>query len=537
MIEPNDLDLNEILKASNDKVAWKKLEETFSQMKDQMLSSNYVYHGALIATFNKVLSNRKEAIDEINQIKDYYIAQVLREQIISDALAPDINSGEILEISSSDNEINDELINLQDRINLDQLILDISPELLTYGEYCLLPNIEKGKGVISIDDAIDGEYISALSSQGDIRGFLVPETTGNGFIIEPKHKYINFCLLGEKQRIRMSSDTSIYSYSQKDKDKFKGLPSYIRAGKSIYYKVIDKVKELQLLETLIPATRLAQLTNGSLVGVKVPETYDTIAALKYVQSVENTINKKVGIDPTRQQITIQNLINASGRLKCVPIFGSNGDVSKLDYKMSEPQELLGDVKNLREVICTSIGVPYELVFGSIDSLSSILKRHSRYIRKLRSFQFALTSGLTQMLLIHFGNLNNPKFKNIVAKDFLFNFKQKQVEIDNLDRLEFVDANVSLVKNLMSFIGDLEQNPYLKDALNKSEIAKMISGQLSILGMNIIDENKLEELDKIQQSIEPICGLKSTDIINTSDTFIDKEENRIVDSLSKTITIE
>ena len=59
-------------------------------------------------------------------------------------------------------------------------------------------------------------------------------------------------------------------YETNKKEILKNIPHFIRIGKSMIYPVLDKIKQLQLLEELVPATKLADLSSGTMVGVSIP---------------------------------------------------------------------------------------------------------------------------------------------------------------------------------------------------------------------------------------------------------------------------
>jgi hypothetical protein len=220
--------------------------------------------------------------------------------------------------------------------------------------------------------------------------------------------------------------------------------------------------------------------------------------MEAAKRMEGLLNKKVGVDTERGQLTLENIMTSAGRLKVIPIFGDKGELRKFDYKQDEPDELLASVNDIRKVICDSVGIPYELIFVS-DTVSKgeLLRRYARYVRKLKSIQFAIADGIRQICYIHLTN----KGINFVPDDIKVDFKNKLVEIDNLNKLEFLDTTVGMLKNAKDFIVDLmsEDSP-LKGYIRVTVFKDFINEQLSLVGLRGLIDETPEEKEKVRHSL-------------------------------------
>jgi hypothetical protein len=511
---------NEILIGLNknginiDQIELNDFVESYSDIRDAIQSRHSIYVPALVASFQKTLNTKRDIINEIKELENYYLFDLLTSQLIEDAFAPDIVSDEILQITSTDSEFDEELQKFQKKFNLDLMCLDLSPELIKYGSYCLRPIVEKGKGIVRIDDVINSEYIIPVTSHGEIDAYVYTDAAFAELKLASRAEFINFSIVGSKLRIFSQNECNIYGLSEKDKDIVSKLPAYLRPGRPMFYPVIQKIKELQLLETLVPVSKLTKLSNGSIVGVKVPSTQGVVEALKFAKRVEQHINKQISLDSFNDKITIQNLINSSGKIKCIPMFGDKGSLETMNYYNKEPDDLLNSITDIRKVVCSQIGYPYELIFGGDEkSKGTILKKNSRYIRKLRALHASITRGLQDLVLIHFHNLGKPKFSKATKDDFAVTFRQTLVEIENLDKLEFTDASISLVKNIIGFVQELSTNPLIAGALDQKEVVSFLGDQLSLVGLNLIDKNKIGQTGQVQGDPQKLVDLETSGIDN------------------------
>jgi hypothetical protein len=239
---------------------------------------------------------------------------------------------------------------------------------------------------------------------------------------------------------------------------------------------------------MIPATNLAKLAKGTVIGVQVPANMDVKKAMKECKKIEKTLNSKIGIDKNNQKLTIANIMSSAGKLKVVPIFGDKGRLEKLDYKPDESDNMLSNITDLREVICTSIGFPYELLFKSDgDAKGTLLKRYARYLRRLRAVRRAAIEGIKQIINIH---LVAKGIDFVPTKDIQINFRTKLLNINNTEYLEYADTSAGMIGNLIDLI-DAVKTQFGEEVINLEEFAKFVDTHFKVIGMdNIIDVKKV-----------------------------------------------
>jgi hypothetical protein len=250
--------------------------------------------------------------------------------------------------------------------------------------------------------------------------------------------------------------------------------------------------------------------------------------------MEGLLNKKVGVDIQRGQISLENIMSSAGRLKVIPVFGDKGNIQKFEYKQDEPDELLTSVEDIRKVICNSVGIPYELIFQS-DTVSKgeILRRYARYVRKLKNIQRAIADGIRQICYIHLTN----KGISFTHQEIKIDFKNKLVEIDILNKLEFLDTTVSMLKNVDDFVTSNlgKQFPNRIDSIVLAEYYNKMLNSVGLGGL-IMDEGEAQEKEKAKAKIlhishsEPASLASDDEEPNKSDEPEDEEptEPEVVD---------
>jgi hypothetical protein len=479
--------------------------------------------------YAKATGSMDQIIQEVDSIRSFYLVDVILGQLTEDALTPEIGTDEILKIKyPKDKKIEKELQKLEKELKLDQLLLDITPDLLAYGEYVLRCdygkmlelkdelgtgkkyNKKNTKGIIALRDIVEQGKVVALTQEAENKGYLYMDDEEGKIIKTPASTFIKFTLSGQRVRVRIE-DQAPFTRSKSDKVKqiLMTMPRYIRIGKSQIHPFISKIKELELLEKLIPATKISKLSNVNLVGMQVPGKFNIEQGLEAAKRVEGIINNKTGIDRKLGEITVESVLSLAGRSKVVPLFGEKGALDKMDFKSDEPDDLLGSANEVRSLILDSVGVPFELIYKSEDgSRGELLKRYARYLRKLKNIQRSLIDGVKQICAFHMEALD---MQNYDEADLEVEFLNKLIEIDNLDKLEHADVTVSLLGNVKDFFGTLmEEDSPFRESVNHNEVAEFLNRNLRTIGLadsltskkeGGTDANDVEVVQDTEQEVE------------------------------------
>ena len=434
---------------------------------------------AMVSAFTKAAETKRAYSQSLKDVQKYYLVDALLNLIADETLVTDIMTGEIVHLQSPSKEIDEELKILQRRLNIDQIFEDITLDLLSYGDYTLSMDLDPEEGVVAIGDDVAQENVVALYRHGLPEKFLVRET--NRILIKPASSHLHFALGRSKLRIDLGQEFGV-----KDKDLEnlkKKLPNYIRVGRPLLYGVQSKLKELQLLESLVPASKLHQLSTGSIVGVSVPAQTDPKEAFAISRRYEQLLNNKTALDKRSGDLAdVGTILATAGRTKCVPVLGDKGNLQTVDVKENRTaDDMLSNIRDNRATICATIGVPPELLYGSdsAESKGEFLKRHARYLRKIKSIQAALASGAKQLAMAHL----LTKGIEALPQDIHVVFRNEVVNIDELDKLEFADQVNSMVSDLWMFMTELNDSEQFNGRIDFEALSDWMRRQMALFGSN------------------------------------------------------
>lgn len=459
----------------------------------------------LSGIFEKISRTKQGIIKGVDDFGDNWLVDALVQQLTDDSLTPDITTGDILDIQSRNRKVKKELEYLDEKFGFDTLITDFVPDMIRYGEYTYSTKIDKSKGLTDIYDDVDQTKVIAMTKLGVLENFLtrtdVSDDREKIQLVKPGN-FIMFTLSGKRLRLDLHEEFGGAETFKKVMVQLqKKIPRYVRIGRSFIYPVIDKIKELRLLETLVPASKLYKLAQGSVIGVTVPGNMAPDDAYKVCKKVESLINKSVAIDQTNDVLSVQDILATAGRTRVVPNFGGDrGYMNKMDYKMDEPEDMVASIRDIRESICTSFGVPSELIFNNDGSQKGeLLKRYARYLRKLKSIQKGVVSGVRHMVEVHLVN----KGIDYRQSDIQIEFRNKLIEIDNIDSLEFTDTSVNMIKNVKEFLSELagEEFDFSKN-IDKDKVTKFLNDQMKIAGMvGMMNSDKYKGTEENEEPLD------------------------------------
>jgi len=430
---------------------------------------------AMSALYASAINNRNEHNRQYEKVKGYYIVDALLSNISEDVLVPDITSGEVLRVTSPNNIINAELESFQRNVDLDNLVTEIVYDLLEQGEYSLRLITKEKAGLVDIIDDVKQDSLIAFYKQGYPIKFLI--SNKETVELHPPSRYAHFILSSRKIRVPVFAGVD-KKRLEVVSEELRQLPSHARIGRPILFGVLSKIKELQLLEQLVPAIKLSQIQGGSIVSIEVPPSTSPKDAFTISREYENLFNKKIAINQESGDISAADILTTAGRIKVIPTFGGKGGLQNVDVKSdSNTSDITSSVTDLRNVICTSIGYPPELLFGGAGKLESI-KKYARYLRKVKSIQQCIIGGITQICLAHL--VNKDGMPPVTAKDIQVEFKNETVNIDELEKLEYFDASMSYVNNVVSTVNNILAAPELAGSIDTNRFKNWLSNHVEFI---------------------------------------------------------
>lgn len=467
-----------------------KLGHRPAQTLDQYTKNAFNLSGAMVSLWTHAVTNRREFLLLAYEVAEHPLIARMITLICDDVLNKD-PEGEVLAFVSDDKVIQEELDALFEAHDFNFLVADLLPELLILGEYSLRLEVSAAEGVTQIVDDLDPINIIAFYDQSRPARFL--HLYKEQYVIEPPHKIAHFIMNDRKQRVAVQNLLSP-EYKIADKSKLppaiaNELPDYVRVGRPLFMGVYPKLRELQMLDVLIPATKLNQITQSQIVGVKVPANTDTEKVMEILDQYDNLLNVPIGLDKVNERITISEVLTVSGKIRCVPYFDDGkGAIEPINARQNQNvDDILHAVKDIREIITTSIGVPPSLLFGSADKeKSQEVRLFSGYTRKLASIQESLRRGLKQIITVH---LVNRGYADISQKDFDVKFLQPLTDIAGLENAELNDAKQELAGRTLDFVNKMMSNTLLAPYINVENVREWVKAKFNSLtdGLNLFND--------------------------------------------------
>ena len=203
---------------------------------------------------------------------------------------------------------------------------------------------------------------------------------------------------------------------------------------------------------------------------------------KAARRYEQILNRHRGTDRGSGELTIVDIISVAGKIRVLPQFGEKGQLTNInDTKENRTvDDLMGSIRDIREVVCTSIGFPPEILFGGEGQSpkSEFLKRYSRYLRKLKAVQYCIAQGLTQIALTH---LANRGIQDLKFEDIQVVFRNELINIDELEKLEFASTIIEMMSSVNRFAQEILENPALEAMIDQNAYQAFLYKTLQMIG--------------------------------------------------------
>ena len=430
----------------------------------------------VILNFFEIGKTKEDLINQLDDIKDFYFSQLILDRVVEDALSPQV--GESLfsikvknSLGEKDESATEYLEEFVKNVNLKKILVDIAFDLLLYGEYALrldVMNYSEGnfhKGIINIHDDVDLKNILPVWNDGGINYFLTikDKKLQN---VQPS-QFVYFVLPGNRIKIKIDGED----------DKV----LHLRMGRSLIYPVFGLLKELRFLEEIIPQQFINNLTKTKLIGVSMPSKTRPTEAIEISKVYQELINSTLtnsNIKDDERKI-LDELKRKVGEVKVIPNFGDKGQLEEIEFNSENQfEDIFEKIDDIRKNILITIGIPPSII-DEEGSKGDLIKDHIRYTKKLKSLQNSLKEGLKQLFLIH---LQNSGFSTFTNDDLEINFLNI-LNTDDLEKLEFLDLQISMMDNFKSFIEDMADNE--KVEVNWQDYIKFMNDSFeNITGFNI-----------------------------------------------------
>lgn len=372
-------------------------------------------------------------------------------------------------------EVEEELIVLFGNLNITNVLQSILPDLLHYGSYAIRPVIKSGRGIIDLVDNIEPRNILALTDGKNKQiAFFIAEVTNQSsnssnlldafnpptgtnrisYKYVPITEVLYFSLDLSFSKIILDNKVAKQLRKQVPTDSDLNkllLPSAlkVKTSQSLVWPVLDKLKEVLLLDKLSVYRDIGSILTPNLVGIPVPDVYDPNQLIDIIKKYDDLLNSNV-VKLTSQQnidITLQELAS----VKVIPIVGDRSSPTPIDTgrsaPISNPQAMADSLNRL----LNSIGIPVESFNGESTGRSNT-KTHIRYAKIIKKIQKNIISVLKFIALLHI----SEKFPSLDIKDTDINIQlRNNTNIDELENLESQDLIISSISSIYDLIEKIE----------------------------------------------------------------------------------
>jgi hypothetical protein len=411
------------------------------------------------------VDHRRKMMKALYQLRGNDVVQTIMDVVIDDGLVSS-NDNKIFTIKYAGETEKEEIQDILDKFltkhKLDRTVLDFIDEALLYGEYMLPIYHEKGRGVYKLLDNADMVDMMAVYQGQDKVCFLHQKK--NTIEEYPADSHIHFVLSHRKIRVEVPSYTlSDDSYT---------LPQYLKVGKSIIFPVINKLKQLEILEMANLALDLKKILAPVVVMVGMPDNTQTKDIGEIVETYQGLLKSSTKNMARGGDLKMEDILQICGEVVVLPSIGNTkGSIQTLAID-SEKESNSDKEEQLRKSIALTIGLPfYYLSLQGENGMSRLesLKLFARYSRKLNALQDCIIDGVRELLQLHLSDLGFI----VDADDILIEMRQI-TNVELLDSMEYLVALTQAINDLLGIINMLNDNPNIDIGVDSEKLLEFLN---------------------------------------------------------------
>lgn len=425
--------------------------------------TEYVYEQVL-SQISRVSQDRVTYFKLLSEFERYWFVLAATD-ILSDMIMKDNGSDVLITIELENEEYKKDLEDLFDNMSIPEMISDILPDLILYGEYAYKLKSEDGQGITSIDDPYVSGEISAMYRGGNpIAYYRLPQVRA---LRTGQQAGVNNVMSGVKEvpynsimYFQLSSSKKVKLNLDEEARKVVHSPQ-MKVGMSFFWPAIEQLQLLKFREVAEAAKDLSNLTRPTLVGVSVPSTDSGKKSAQFCQKFEKLLNSGVQ-DPTLKLSGSDGLITGlsrvmAGRYKCLPQFASGkGNANKLDLENQIRDDGVSKEKIEKNIdlICTILGIPPEQLRNQERDKKENFKMYARLAKKVKSIQRSIVRTLKILAVHHLSVKYQDPNVSESDIDIILNSATSIEDVDDAESLGYVIDNV---KNILDLADSIRQS--------------------------------------------------------------------------------
>jgi hypothetical protein len=404
---------------------------------------------------------------KMETIRYQYLVQAALQCLTDDSLAADPSTGEVFQVSVREEHPKSNKANLlckefESHFKIDRVISSVIEDAIFWGEYSLTLQNKKNNSDTGISNSIPQRAGISAILDANPPGTIFGVWDG----VHPKYyvrlkKGINTSVQGQLERIEPTSVWNINIFPQKLRfslgygnwylDDSNRISHFFRVGRPLFHSVYNKILELEAFEASELAKEFADLRRRGIVAVDAPQGLDLDQLQVFTQFYENILNETNGasnLEEIQGLDSIQFMMQSLSKVRVVPQQPDRGAMKMVDLR-TPTDDMMQKIQDRRKIILEAIGIPYEYVFGQREGGKVNLRQYIRYSRRCRDIQDGVAWALQRLYRTHL--MNNGI--SVQLEDIRVKF-YNTINVAELDRLEFLDANIALLKNIESFLNEL-----------------------------------------------------------------------------------
>ena len=383
-------------------------------------------------------------------------------------------------------------------ISLDTFLNKIVCDAIFYGQYWIEYLRDKENHVVGLQDSYQPGSVFTIGLEGlSSRPLYYRVTPGNTTRISTIDNDNIVCLSMQSDRLRFSLS--------KDPIMIQGRDAVIAqtstVGRPFCVDIYDKIFSLELLEQMYLAGIAAAMQRNTIIGVKAPDGLDLPQIRSFTAYYENILNNNDNADLTTLNTqdlgAIRMFAAAASKLRVIPEQSQRGAMSvALGSAQMNDSTLPDQINSLRNLITDIKGVPYSFLFSpegrTAQPAGLAMRQYVRYARAVKMMQNGLRKFLTSVLkeLLR-------SYGMVVPDEYIHVSQYCAVNVAELDRMEYVDATTTVIKNIYDTINTLTTDPDVQPFVSQREKARYIESLLdSISGatqvINVPDEETAKQ---------------------------------------------
>lgn len=498
----------------------KQEKELQATLQKQMRSRGQKKVKALLTEFYFQIRDKRETHKTLYDLRNNDVVKTIVEVLIDDGLTSS-NDSKIFTIKYQDETLQDEIQTIIDdfveKFKLDQTILDFIDEAIVLGEYILPIEHEKGIGITKIKDNPHMVNQVAVYDGQDKKGFLWYKSAKETEVL-PKDYGIHFLLSYKKIRVAVKD---FQNFTDQSTNIF--LEDHIKIGQSLILPIINKLKQLEILEMANLALDLKRILAPVIAMVGMPENTQTDDIGAIVEEYEKVLgNMFKDLANVEGEIRLNDILSIAGDIKVLPSIGNNkGSITTLDLQ-NDNNSSSEKSESIRKSIALLLGIPfYYLSLMGENGMSRLesLKLFSRYSKKLNAMQHCIIEGVKELLCIHLEDLG----KKIDPKDL--DIKMRQItNVELLDSMEYLVTIVTALQDLLNVLQSVRELSNGKIEINYEKLLNVLNKLFKEFPeceeLLSLKENMNNDDEMLSGNITSVAGL-----VNGKDNPIPSNKNK------------